>query len=102
MNRSLYKDQLEDYFQFIPKARIKVIVLEDFISDQESIIRELCGFLYLDYEDFPEEVFDIHANKAVVSKSLKLQIQKNALLRGRGNLKYSNDLPFKSTYDIEH
>lgn len=94
VHRSLYKDQIENYFKFIPKEKIKIIVFEDLISNQQVVIKDLCEFLNIEFAEFPKQVWDNHTNKAVLPKSTKLQIQKNNLLRGLGNMKYTNDLPF--------
>ncbi|WP_417855006.1 sulfotransferase family protein [Xanthomarina gelatinilytica] len=101
INRSLYKEQIENFYKFIPKSRIKIIVFEDLISNQEAVIRDLCEFLNLNYEELPSDVLNIHANKASVPKSMTLQFQKNALLRSLANAKYANDLPFKSLTEIK-
>lgn len=102
LNRSLYKEQIVNFYKYIPKYRIKFIVFEDLISDQESVIKDLCQFLNLNFDELPTDIFNMHANKAKVHKSMNLQIQKNALLRGLGNTKYANNLPFKSSYEAKN
>lgn len=101
INRSLYKEQIENFYKFIPKSRIKVIVFEDLISNQEVVIKDLCEFLNLNFEELPAGVLNIHKNKAIVPKSVTRQFKKNALLRSLANVKYANDLPFKSSNEIK-
>ena len=101
LNRSLYKEQIESFYKFIPKSRIKIIVFEDLISNQEAVIKDLCKFLNLSFDELPADVLNIHANKASVPKSIRRQFQKNALLRSLANAKYANDLPFKSLVEIK-
>jgi len=101
INRSLYKEQIESFYKFIPKSRIKIIVFEDLISNQEAVIKDLCKFLNLSFDELPADVLNIHANKASVPKSIRRQFQKNALLRSLANSKYANDLPFKSLVEIK-
>jgi hypothetical protein len=98
--RSLYKEQIERFYECIPKSRIKIIVFEDLIADQESVIKELCDFLDLNFDEFPSGIFNVHANKASARKNIKLQAQKNNLLRSLADVKYANDLPFKWSSDI--
>ncbi|MEM5564591.1 sulfotransferase [Psychroserpens sp. AS72] len=101
INRSLYKEQIESYYKFIPKSRIKVVLFEDLIENQEAVIKELCQFLNLNFDELPADSLNIHSNKASVPKSITRQFQKNALLRSLANAKYANDLPFKSLTEIK-
>ncbi|TXE17116.1 sulfotransferase [Psychroserpens burtonensis] len=101
INRSLYKEQIESFYKFIPKSRIKIIVFEDLISNQEAVIKDVCKFLHLNFEELPVDVFNIHTNKASVPRSITRQFQKNALLRSLANAKYANDLPFKSLAEVK-
>ncbi|WP_417558703.1 sulfotransferase family protein [Mesoflavibacter zeaxanthinifaciens] len=102
LNRSLYKEQLENYYKYIPKSRIKIILFEDLISNQESVIKEVCKFLNLNFNDLPKDALNIHSNKASVPKSMTLLIRKNTLLRNLGNARYTNNLPYKSNFEAKN
>ncbi|HBH05766.1 MAG TPA: hypothetical protein DDX92_04090 [Flavobacteriales bacterium] len=95
INRSLYKEQIEDYYSFIPKSRIKVIIFENLVNDMENTLREICTFLNIKFEEFPKNVLNTHSNKARVPRNEILQIRRNLLLRNFGNSRYNNRLPFK-------
>jgi hypothetical protein len=38
LRRSLYKDQLEAYYRFIPKENIKIVVFEDLIENSKRVL----------------------------------------------------------------
>jgi len=95
LSRSLYKEQIENYYKFIPKSRIKIILFEDFIKETEAALKEVCAFLDLEYAEFPADLLDTHANKARIPKNSSLQIRKKLLMRDFGNKSYTNKLPIK-------
>lgn len=95
LNRSLYKEQIENYYSFIPKSRIKIILFENLVNNTEITLREICTFLKINYEEFPKDILNNHANKARVPRNESLQIKKNFLLRSFGNSHYNNSLPYK-------
>ncbi|MCF8241113.1 MAG: sulfotransferase [Melioribacteraceae bacterium] len=96
INRSLYLDQLKWYFEFLEKDQIMVIIFEEFLKDKNKIIFELCSFLNLDFNLFPEDAKNIHSNPAMMPVFPKLQGLKNKLFRSLGNQRYINYLPLKS------
>ena len=98
LNRSLYKEQLENFYSYIPKERIKVILFEELISIPRVVLREVSEFLGIDFEEFPEDVFDLHSNKGRLPNNLTLQIKKNQLMRSFGNMRYFNSLPIKPDF----
>ena len=92
--RSMYLDQIINFMRHIPRERIFFFVLEEFMSDRERIIKELSGFLSINYDNFPDGVLNnTHSNKATIPKSSKLQAFKNRLMRSSGNTRYSGRLP---------
>lgn len=48
INRGLYSVQIERYFKLFPKENFLFIKFEDFISDQQTIIKQICRFLEID------------------------------------------------------
>jgi hypothetical protein len=93
LTRSLYKDQLEVYYRFIPKDRIKVVLFEDLIQNTEIVLKEICDFLAIDFEMLDKDVFKTHANKSMSPRSIWLQIKFNLFLRDFGNINYIKALP---------
>jgi len=91
LSRSLYKEQLEYYYNHIPKKRIKVIIFEDFISDTKSAIKDISIFLDIDFSKFPKSTFGIHANKAKLPLYPQLHTLKSRHI-GNINQKYINSL----------
>lgn len=95
ISRSLYKEQLENYYRYIPKSRIKVLLFEDLVKNTEAVVKEVCDFLELDYSEFPEDVLDTYANKGRMPRFISLQLRKNLLMRNFGSVRYNNLLPFQ-------
>ncbi|MEQ9443826.1 MAG: sulfotransferase [Cyclobacteriaceae bacterium] len=93
LERSLYKTQLEYYYQLIPESRIKVILFEDLVKDTEKTIRDLCDYLHIDFSEIDENALKTHSNKAITPKNIELQAVRNSFLRTLGNLHYSKSLP---------
>jgi hypothetical protein len=94
LERSMYLSQLKKFLKFIPRERVFFFILEQFLSDKEKIARELAEFLSLDFDRFPEDVLETHANVATFPRSIRLQILKNRMVRSFGNRRYLNRLPY--------
>lgn len=95
LNRSLYKEQLTNFYKFIPSERIKVLLFEDFVADTEKVVREVCDYIEIDFNEFPVNVLQTHANKAKLPANINLQIRKNHFMHNFGNTHYVNSLPNK-------
>jgi len=93
IRRSLYKEQLDNYYKYVPFNQIKVVLFEDLIEDKENCIKDVCNFLEVNYRKFDSDVFKTHSNKTNTPKHIKLQLFRNRLLRHSGNYRYSNFLP---------
>ena len=52
LQRGNYIEQLDEYFRIFPKENIHVIIFEEFISDGNTIMREVCKFLDIETIDF--------------------------------------------------
>ncbi|MDG5492237.1 sulfotransferase [Psychroserpens sp. SPM9] len=95
IRRSLYKEQLEAYYKYIPFERIKVVLFEDLIQNKEACLKEVCDFLEVDFKKFEPSVFNTHSNITKIPKNINLQLFRNRLLRKSGNYRYSNFLPLQ-------
>lgn len=93
IDRSLYRTQLEAYYKHFDKKEIKIILFEDLIASPKACMEELCTFLQLDINKFPEEAFTVHSNKTKVPKYIGLQLLRNRWLRNYGMQRYSGFLP---------
>ncbi len=87
LQRGLYQQQLQTYFDLFPRENIRVILFEQFIKDMQSTVDELCRFLgvtaHLDVKSLPR-----WSNKTVYPRSLKLQLMYNQLVRNFGNKRW--------------
>ncbi|MFD2823329.1 sulfotransferase family protein [Lacinutrix iliipiscaria] len=98
IRRSLYKEQLEAYYKYIPFHRIKVVLFEDLLQNKEECIKEICDFLEVDFSKFDKSVFNTHSNKTKLPKYVNLQLFRNRLLRKESDYKYSNFLPVQPAF----
>ena len=98
IERSLYKEQLEFYYKYIPFDRIKIVLFEDFIQDKEACVKEICDFINIDFEAFNKSVFNTHSNKTKIPKHFRLQLFRNRLLKKTGNYRYSSFLPIQPDF----
>lgn len=92
VQRSLYKNQVEQFLDVFPREQIKFILFENFIEDVEGTMDELSDFLEIDNH------FDLSDEKTVYNKTLypesvKLQLWCNQKLRWFSGSSYSSHLP---------
>lgn len=95
LNRSLYKEQLESYYKFIPRERIKVVLFEDFIKDTKKTVQEISEFIGVDFNEFPEHVFNFQANKTTLVTNVAIRTRRNYYLRNIINSRYNSSVPNK-------
>lgn len=93
LKRSLYKEQLENYYNFFPASQIWVVLFEDFIRDPKNTVTRICDFLNLDTGKFDDKIFQLHTNKARLPKFIRLQIYYNRLYRVFGCFSKPGALP---------
>ena len=98
IRRSLYMEQLEAYYKYIPHERIKIVLFEDLIEDKQNCIKEICHFLKVDFNRLDISIFDTHSNKTKIPKHMGLQVFRNKLLRKSGNYRYSKFLPVQPSF----
>jgi hypothetical protein len=95
IRRSLYKQQLEQYYKYLKPKNIKVILFEELIKNPELIISQLSSYLNISNHKFSIEDLKQHSNKTQYPKSEKIQLKYNRLNRKLGKSRYSNYLPIK-------
>lgn len=96
LKRSMYVEQLENYYRIMPFEQIKVVLFEELISDTTSVIKEICDFLELDFAKFNITDLSKHSNKTKIPKNEKLQLKRNRMIRKIGDFRYANNLPISS------
>ena len=98
LTRSLYLEQLQEYFRWIPKERIKIVLFEDFVQRRDESLSEICQFLGVEFAQLPAESTSDHSNQGKAPRSLWLNYKKNQLIREFGNNQYRSNLPFTDTH----
>lgn len=94
LSRGLYKEQLEFWYDTLPKEQIKVILFEDFLADKLNVLQDICQYLEIDFDALDEEMMHTHSNKARLPKWISLQIMYNHWFRELGNHNSFENLPF--------
>lgn len=102
ISRSLYKSQLEVYYKYLPFENIKVVLFEDFVSDNKGCLNDICQFLNIDFDKFDPQVFETHSNKTKIPRSINLQLIRNRLMIKNNTYRYSKALPIQpsTTYKM--
>lgn len=98
LHRSLYYDQLKNFFYHIPKKHIKVVIFEEFLMNKQNSLREICAHIGVDADLIPKELVDTHKNKALIPKYPAIHRLKNRFFREAGNLDYYSHLPVKPEF----
>lgn len=96
--RSRYLHQIENWLKYFPREKIKFVIFEEFLSDKQTHLQDICQFLHLDYEKLPADVLKIKKNPARLALFPKLNAFKNRLFRGFGNNRYLDVLPVSPSY----
>lgn len=97
LNRSLYFSQIEHYLKYFPREQIKFVIFEEFIKNKQTILKDLCQFIGVDYSNLPLLTENLHENKTTYPKYYKLQLLKNRLLPLAGNLNYQKHFTTQKT-----
>jgi hypothetical protein len=93
INRSLYKQQIQRFYDHIPQDHIKIIIFEELLQDKRKVISDLLIFLDLDTEKLKSRHLNIHSNKGNAPLSIKMQLLHNKINREHGNWLYRNHFP---------
>ncbi|WP_158535236.1 sulfotransferase family protein [Acaryochloris thomasi] len=93
LGRSMYYEQLEDFLRYIPRARIKIVLFEEFIANKAQTVRSVCEHVGVDFEALPTAAFKSHENSARIPKYLKIQILRNKWFRQLNTINYGDFLP---------
>jgi hypothetical protein len=100
IKRSLYKQQIQKFYDHIPQNLIKIIIFEEFVQDKRNVIKDLLKFLNLDTNKLEPRHFNIHSNKGKAPLSIKIQLFHNKINREHGNWLYREHFPdYKSKVD---
>ena len=100
LSRGLYKEQLEFWYQALPREQIKVVLFEDFLADKTNVLKDICQYLEIDFDAFDEETIRTHSNKAKIPKWIDLQATYNHWFRELGNHNSFESLPFYPDSDV--
>ena len=96
LQRSRYREQVVRYLDLFPKAQLKFLLFEDLVAEPERIVAEVCGYLGVS-PPAPPSGAETHRNQARVPRSIRLQILRNRLFRGRTAARFHGHLPGSST-----
>ena len=100
LSRGLYKEQLEFWYEALPREQIKVVLLEDFLVDRLNVLKDICQYLEIDFDALNREIIHTHSNKGKIPKWIDLQIAYNHWFREIGNRNSFKTLPFDPPGDL--
>jgi hypothetical protein len=92
LERSLYKQHIEHFLQFIPADQVFFVLFEEFIQNMPSVTRDVGQFIGINPEMFPSDL-NLHMNRAWVPQSLRIQLWYNRLTRLSVRNTYRAHLP---------
>lgn len=94
LSRGLYKEQLEFWYDALPREQIKVVLFEDFLADKENVLKDICQYLEINFDALDKEIIYTHSNRGKIPKWIDLQIVYNYWFRKLGNRNSFKTLPF--------
>ena len=97
MRRGDYKEQLMRYRPFLEDNRLKVIIFEEFISNQSAIVADILSYLGL--ESVSEPTADISRNRATVPLCIPLRLCANGVYRLLARRLSLRNIPNMPGYD---
>lgn len=99
INRSLYLEQLQYYYDVLPFQQIKVVLFEDLIHDRNTCLKSICDFLGVDFDKYQATDLEVHSNKTVVPKNMWLQLLRNRWMQKSRDYRYSHFLPIQPPFN---
>jgi len=93
LQRSLYLDQLKNFFRHVSPEQAMVVTFEEFMADKQGVLRSICGHIGLDYDQLPPEAATTHMNGSRVSRHPGFEAAKNRFFRAGGSVTYRSRLP---------
>ena len=97
-SRGYYREQLARYLEHVPREQLKVILLEEFVSDQQAVVDDLTAFLGL---STPIDLagVDTHRNPAPAPLSVRGRWLINKLIGGVVDARTIKRLPNMPGFD---
>jgi hypothetical protein len=99
-SRGYYREQLARYLDLVPARQLKVILLEEFVRDQQAVVDDLTGFLGL---GSPIDLagVDTHRNPAPAPLSVRGRRLVNRVIGGLVDSRTVKRLPNMPGFDPE-
>lgn len=86
ITKGFYKDKIKNYKKHFSKDNLKFIIFENFVSNTQEVISEVCDFIGVGRIDVSD--IETHQNPGKVLFSPKLQVYLNRLMKKRFRKKY--------------
>lgn len=98
VTRGCYREQIERYGRHFGEDRLKIVLFEEFVSDGQSAVDDVCAFLGLDPRVDLATV-EPHQNRASAPLSLPARLLVNRIFRRFTAKSYRSRIPNMPGYD---
>lgn len=93
LQRSMYVEQVQTYRGQFPRGQLLFLLFEELVRDPTATLREVTEFLGIPMPPATDTDTEVHRNPARVPRSMRLQLWRNRLLRGRTAARFQAHLP---------
>ena len=92
LSRSQYREHIERYLEYFPREQIKFVVFEEFVTNMQQVIDDICSFLGLG-SGIELSGVDTHRMSSPVPRFPGLLHWQNYLTRSLGQNRYAGYFP---------
>lgn len=92
LQRSRYLEQVSRYLDLFPREQLKFLLFEDLVSHPEPMLADVSAYVGVDPPPAAREIAT-HRNPARVPRSIRLQLLRNRIFRGRTAARFRGHLP---------
>ncbi len=81
LEQGMYAKQLEHYFKFFDRDQFYITTFDDFVSNQEQVVKEICAFLGLQEQEGMQYLLQSNKSSEARSVALKNVIKKPSIIK---------------------
>jgi hypothetical protein len=97
LRRSYYKEQIENFLEYVSTDQIEFVIFEEFIADMDNVLENIVSFIGVDPALLNLEDVNTHTNKHNAKLSAGVNLWKNKLIKKKLMKRYYGHLPWTSS-----